>query len=285
MHIPVLQVPGTGQFQAVQIPSWFCSSNSFGSTFHCQQPTLARVQRPSRQPWSAGAGAGSAGAAVSWPVDRLALHQLPSKNLMLQDVNPPGQCRPGSVCSSSRCRHQLQFWHWAWDEYGQAQANYVAPHVVKAPTLDWLGFTDKVSAAIAVTSKSTNKSSTPPTKAPGWTVCVKQIKRFPSEVPLLCAGRAPSTQHRWQRPYGIVQTRAALHHQLVFFEPLSHLLDICIEPIDFILVEWFWGFQNVVCFKWFCSQIFKFWQLPWTWSIVLFFVSVHSRNLSCKSYC
>ena len=44
--------------------------------------------------------------------------------------------------------------------------NYVAPHVVKPPTVDWLGFTDKVSAAKAVTNKATNQSSTPPTKAP-----------------------------------------------------------------------------------------------------------------------
>ena len=53
---------------------------------------------------------------------------------------------------------------------GKRRPNYVAPHVVKPPTVDWLGFTDKVSAAIAVTNKSTNQSSTqrsPSTKAPG----------------------------------------------------------------------------------------------------------------------
>ena len=50
---------------------------------------------------------------------------------------------------------------------GKHRPNYVAPHVVKPPTVDWLGFTDKVSAAIAVTNKSTNKSSTPRTQAPG----------------------------------------------------------------------------------------------------------------------
>jgi len=53
---------------------------------------------------------------------------------------------------------------------GKRRPNYVAPHVVKPPTVDWLGFTDKVSAAIAVTNKSTNQSSTqrsPSTNAPG----------------------------------------------------------------------------------------------------------------------
>ena len=49
---------------------------------------------------------------------------------------------------------------------GKSRPNYVAPHVVKPPTVDWLGFTDKVSAAKAVTNKATNQSSTPPTKAP-----------------------------------------------------------------------------------------------------------------------
>ena len=47
---------------------------------------------------------------------------------------------------------------------GKRRPNYVAPHVVKPPTVDWLGFTDQVSAAIAVTNKSSNQSSTPPTK-------------------------------------------------------------------------------------------------------------------------
>ena len=49
---------------------------------------------------------------------------------------------------------------------GKRRSNYVAPHVVKPSTVDWLGFTDKVSAAKAVTNKATNQSSTPPTKAP-----------------------------------------------------------------------------------------------------------------------
>ena len=49
---------------------------------------------------------------------------------------------------------------------GKRRSNYVAPHVVKPSTVDCLGFTDKVSAAKAVTNKATNQSSTPPTKAP-----------------------------------------------------------------------------------------------------------------------
>ena len=37
----------------------------------------------------------------------------------------------------------------------KCRPNYIAPHVLKPPTVDWLGFMDKVSAAIAVTNKST----------------------------------------------------------------------------------------------------------------------------------
>ena len=36
---------------------------------------------------------------------------------------------------------------------GKSRPNYVAPNVVKPPTVDWLGFTDNVSASIAVTNE------------------------------------------------------------------------------------------------------------------------------------
>ena len=90
---------------------------------------------------------------------------------------------------------------------GKSRPNYVAPHVVKPPTVDWLGFTDKVSAAIAVTNKSTNKSSTPPTKAPGWVVGDSASSKSSAFLPLLCAGRAPSIRHRWP----MAECRLALH--------------------------------------------------------------------------
>ena len=92
-----------------------------------------RVLRPSRQPSSGGAGAGSSWAAIRWPVDHLALHQLPLENLILKDVNPAGRCRPCSCCSSSRFHSpdiELGV------NMGKCRPNYVAPHVVKPPTVD-----------------------------------------------------------------------------------------------------------------------------------------------------
>ena len=60
--------------------------------------------------------------------------------------------------------------------------------------------------------------STPPTKAPGWIVSVKQIKRFPS-----LAVRWQSSVHLTQVDDGIVQTRTVLNLQLYPWKPWIRL--------------------------------------------------------------
>ena len=53
------------------------------------------------------------------------------------------------------------------DNRGNCRPNYMATHVNKPPAVAWLGRADKVSAVIAVTNKSTEKSLTQHKEAPG----------------------------------------------------------------------------------------------------------------------
>ena len=81
-----------------------------------------------------------------------------------------------------------------WLNMGKSRPNYFAPHVVKPRTVDWLGFTEKASAAIAVTNKLQINHQHQLQKHPDELLASSKSSAF---LPLLCAGRAPSTQHRW----------------------------------------------------------------------------------------
>ena len=193
MHIPVPSSAGP-LYASVLASSWLfqfspgsalatASNQHFIASKHTH--LSGSCNRCSSSGWVAlglaAQGQQSAGLSTAWP--SISSHRTQCKeNLILQDVNDVGHAAaapPAGADISYSPDIELGV------NMGKHSPNYVALHVVKPPTIDWLGFKDKVSAAIAVTNKSTNKSSTPPTKAPGWwIVYVKQIKLSPSTAVL-----------------------------------------------------------------------------------------------------
>ena len=180
MHIPILQVPCTGQLrpflfhscstwqQATLLPvntlilTVTCHVNlaptlapGWAGSWLCQNTWFIKLRKPSGLP----------SASPSWVESVM---KTESEKNMRYMQNMPRLL--GKIMKINFLTAKLRTWQanssstfpivlYNRQAGGKRRPNSVAPSVVKPPAVDWLGRTDKVSAVIAVKNKSINKLS------------------------------------------------------------------------------------------------------------------------------